>query len=381
MLRNLLSFMVLLASTALGQPARSTTNPVTEALSALAHRGISIQFQLYADALAGAVSNASGSQAAAYQFLDFGADLDLDRLSHLRGTHLYTSVHANGSAGGEFDSLCQSMIGISSSPGIRLAEFWISRDLRSMATFKAGLIDANTDFAFVNSATGFMNESFSYDPTFVSLPNFSTTAWGAELLLHRGSAHLNVAAFDPLDGTGTLLIEEGGLGWNPDGFDGRAAIGAWQQTGKAPAFSGANENGALGYYFVAEQKFWKRRPRADSSEQSLTAFLQLGTAPSNFSRLTRHFGAGITWVAPLAIRPHDSVGLAVTRGRIAHEPPAGYDYPAETVLETYYRFRLSHSLTVSPDLQYVRNPGGISPNRNVFAAGARINFSVSPKSE
>jgi len=134
-------------------------------------------------------------------------------------------------------------------------------------------------------------------------------------------------------------------------------------------------------YFVGEQQFWRRQRHYGKQTQSLSGFVQVGGAPSAFSIFTRHLGAGLVWNAPFARRDHDASGFAITRGRFSTDPAAGFDRPDETVIETYYRFQLLQQLSVSPDIQYAIHPGGVSKNRNTFAAGARMVFILSRKSE
>jgi porin len=177
------------------------------------------------------------------------------------------------------------------------------------------------------------------------------------------------------------LLEEFNADWQPADWKGRIALGAWQRTGKTSSFAGLNQSGARGVYFVGEQKFWRHQRHPQKQEQSLSAFVQLGSAPSAFSAFTRHIGAGLVWNAPLARRDHDSAGFAITRGRFTTEPAADFDDKHETVIETNYRFQLLNQLSLSPDFQYVIHPGGLSSNRNIYALGARIIFSLRSHAE
>ena len=384
MLRNLCfcGFILTLLPPLIAQTASPTGNPLRQTVAALDSRGLNLALQAYSDTLAGAPASPSAPHASAFQFFDLSADLDLGRLTpHLRRTRFYTSFHLNGRASGGFDGAYQSMIGITSPPGARLAELWLERRLGSLVRVRAGKIDANPDFALVNSAAGFLNSSFSYDPTFFTLPNYSNTAWGTELLLRGRHFHLNVAAFDPPQGTGALLIEEVGLDWDPVGWTGRVAAGTWQETGTIPSLSGFNEKGARGYYLVGEQKFWRHTRSGGQPEQSLSGFLQLGSASPRFSSINRHLGAGVVFTSPFAGRANDSVGISVTCGHLTPDPAMAFDYKRETILETYYSMRLNNYLSISPDVQYAIHPGGISTNHNAFAAGARIVLTLKAVSE
>ena len=56
---------------------------------------------------------------------------------------------------------------------------------------------------------------------------------------------------------------------------------------------------------------------------------------------------------------------------------ADYGYRAsgsEQIAELYYRYWLNNQFTLSPNLQYIRNPGGNGQAANVAAAGLRAQF-------
>ncbi len=371
-----------LVTSATAQSADAERNLIGHVLTALDRHGLNLALQLYSDTLAGSPGAAATAHATSFQFVDLSADIHLGRFTRsLHHSDLYVSFHLNGNRNADFDTTYQSMVGITSPAGARIAEFYLQQDLGPDTRLKLGKIDANPDFAFVTVASGFMNSSFSYDPTFITLPNYSNTGWGSEFLWRHRYAHLHLAAFDPLQGTGTLLMQEAGLDWQPSGWNGRITLGSWQQTGQMPAFSGPRQGGARGYYVVTEQKIWRHLPRNSGTEQSLSAFVQLGSAPAAFSNFTRHLGAGIVWSAPLATRPADSAGFAVTRARFTSDRSPAFDRKHETVLELYYTLRLNACLSLSPDLQFAINPGGVSTNHNALAAGARIMLSLNAHSE
>jgi carbohydrate-selective porin OprB len=359
-----------------------SNNFINQAFSRLGQNGLSVSLQLYADTFAGTRANSGLPKAAAFQFFDLSSMFELRTLSPgLTGTRIFTSFHGNGSYAADFAGAYQSVAGISCPPGIHFAEVWIERPLTKSATLRLGKIDANADFASVEGAKDFLNAAFSYDPTFYTLPNYSATNWGGELLVHGEHRHANVAVFSPSDGTGPLLMEEVGAEWSPGGWKGRIALGAWQSTGSIPSFSGLNEKGSRGVYFVGEQTLWRQQRSNEKQEQSFTAFVQLGSAPAAFSTFTRHLGAGLIWNRPLARRDRDSAGLAVSRGRFTSDPTAAFDYRYETVFETYYRFQMSNRVSVSPDFQYAVHPGGVDSSHNVYVVGARITFSLNSPAE
>lgn len=76
------------------------------------------------------------------------------------------------------------------------------------------------------------------------------------------------------------------------------------------------------------------------------------------SEIRRHLGAGLAWSGFLPGRPHDLLGVGVSRATLSSEPEAGFIDSAETVFELVYRARVLPYLALKPDLQYVQHPGG-----------------------
>jgi len=350
-------------------------------LSDLDRNGVNLSVLLSADTFAAQSSKPNSPHWGSFQFLDLAAEVDLAKISPLlRKSNFFASMHVNGSYSADFSDALQSYAGLSFSPGVRLPEVWIQYRPSHSLNLRAGRIDANIDFAYVETGAGFLNSAFGYDPTFFDLPNYGSTNWGAELLFSRTRFQANFAIFSPSDGTGALLMQEVSTRWQQTGRKGRVAVGFWQRTGTATSLLNTFTRGVRGSYLVAEQTLWMRERQAKHA-QSLSGFVQVGIAPPSVSVFTQHYAAGLVWEAPTARRDSDSAGFAITSGRLTSSLPASFDSAHESVWEAYYRFSLPHSISVSPDVQYAIHPGGISSNRNSFAAGARISYELRPSQE
>ena len=64
------------------------------------------------------------------------------------------------------------------------------------------------------------------------------------------------------------------------------------------------------------------------------------------------------------------MGFGVGRGRLS--PKAGFARSNETVLECYYNLQLTPWLHISPDVQYIFNPGGDASVKDAVVVGVRI---------
>ncbi|MDF1838332.1 MAG: carbohydrate porin, partial [Planctomycetota bacterium] len=85
-----------------------------------------------------------------------------------------------------------------------------------------------------------------------------------------------------------------------------------------------------------------------------------------------HLGMGAVWNGALGMGPSDQIGLGITHVNLSDESGLTED---ETTLELYWRTTRGSNLTIKPDLQYVKNPGGDANVDNAFVATLRLEWS------
>jgi carbohydrate-selective porin OprB len=343
-------------------------SPLDRSFASLDRRGLSFSLDYFGD---GFVGYPSAPSTYATGFLDLAATLDLSRiLPPWKGGTLFASLHHTTHSTDVSAGELQLVSNLDDVRRSVLAEVWIVQSLSRRASVRFGKIDANRDFAFVESGFDFLNASFSFSPTVISMPTYGDTRWGAELLISHQHHWVNLAAFRPTHG-GVLPIAEAGVKWAPLGMSGRAGFGYWCDTTVIQNFSGRRRSFTSGVYMVMEQSIWK-----DSrNTQSVSAFIQHGTAPDDLSLITRHLGGGILWNSPFRHRANDAAGLAVSIGQLTRHPEVALRYHHETVYEVFYRIGLHKQVAIVPDLQYIFHPGGLPDSPNIFVAGARLKFS------
>ena len=92
------------------------------------------------------------------------------------------------------------------------------------------------------------------------------------------------------------------------------------------------------------------------TRQGLTTWLALAVSPvQSISPMPTYVSAGLGYRGLFPGRPRDMATISVTHGRFSRDLRAR---SWETVLEVNYRFSLAPWLFLTPDLQYVFNPGG-----------------------
>lgn len=142
-------------------------------------------------------------------------------------------------------------------------------------------------------------------------------------------------------------------------------------------------------YAVIDQTLWKTK------SQEVALFVQAMLAPADRNLSDLFIAGGVNWNGPIAGRPDDTAGLAVTFAGIGANARsfsddlvfyrgAGAPYErGETVLEATYKAKLAAWLDLQPDMQYVVNPGAGIPtaqsarplkNDLIFDVRATVNF-------
>lgn len=198
----------------------------------------------------------------------------------------------------------------------------------------------------------------------------------------------------PSGTSGYLAVGE--LGWKPsfNGLPGSYRFGLWRNTGdytdiyrdidgQPIGLTGAQarqHDQASGYYAMAEQRVYQS---ARNPARGLTLFANFIQSDRDVSSIERVWHVGAFISGPLAQRPQDEIGVAL--GRLEVDPRsalrvqqasgqaqrADVEYP----VELYYGLALSPALTLRPNVQYVRNPGGFEHDRSVVVWGLKTEVS------
>lgn len=170
-------------------------------------------------------------------------------------------------------------------------------------------------------------------------------------------------------GHGFFLIGEAGY----DGTEaedewglGRFAIGAWGYTTKFDELRSLAEDeperarGNFGFYALGEQPLYTE---AGDDEQGLAVFARGGYAVPRFNVFGAYVAAGLAYAGLVPSRDRDHLGVGAATAFLgddvkalarAFEEPVG---SAETVVEIVYTIAVAPWLAITPDLQYVINPG------------------------
>jgi carbohydrate-selective porin OprB len=308
--------------------------------------------------------------------LDLAVGLVGDKTLPWKGASAFVRLkHHRGDQGCEYVGDSQGFSNIDDVPRTHLYELWFQqRAFDDALRIKAGKIDANSEFAVAQNAGDFLNSSMGYSPTILALPTYPEPQPGLSAFVRVHPHYLISAGVFRTARAGPMLLLEGAREWSAGDreLDGRMSLGFWRVDGPLERFDGDRDAGAQGFYSVLEQSVWKR---GGSSEQKLSGFLQFGHANGEVSSFTHHLGAGVVLNSPFAIRPHDSAGFGGTWVKFSDDRAAGFQRSAETAFEFYYKFSIYRFFSVVPDMQYIRNPGGLIQQSDALVLTPRVNLS------
>ena len=324
----------------------------------------------------------------------------------------------------------QTISNIEATASTKLYDLWFEQELfDGKVSLRFGQEGANDEMMLTQYGALFLNSSFG----FPALPALDLPSGGPNYPLATPFVRLNVQASDEITlvgavyngdpappGTGnpqlrdrhgtafrlndhTLSFAE--LWYSPSlGPPATYKLGMWVATGQFadpvtatdglslanPASSGQPLLHATDHavYAVIDQMIWKK---PDTKTQGLSLFVQVMHAPEDRNLSDLFVEGGLNWKGIIPGRSHDAAGVAVTHAGIGASAVhfsqdavfftgLGSPYsPGETIIEATYRARLTPSLKVQPDLQYVVNPGaGIptpqspTPLKNALVLGVRV---------
>jgi len=304
---------------------------------------------------------------------------------------------------------------------VQLSRLFFEQTLADGRLFlKLGRVSAGNDFASLPAGVYYVNAAVNGNPLSIAVnePGFFTdpvAQWGLRVLYHpTDHLHFRLAAYNPdpsvgdegnhgfdfgfNPANGVLAMAE--IGWTPSfevnggEYRGVYKTGAYVDTGEFafvddPALS---RDGQWGLYIMAQQEVFHEdedptelefRPffgrhlirtetpiNVASSHQGLTPWCVLALSPrQEISAIPFYVAGGLLYRGLFKGRSNDHTGLAVYHGRFSDSLP---DQGSETVLELNHGFQATPWFYLTPDIQYVIQPGGSDAIPDAFVVGFEV---------
>ncbi len=329
------------------------------------------------------------------QLIDLNATWDLEKSLGWKGASAFLDAQFSFMGGGSQD--VGDFQGISSiATGAKnihqISQLWLQQELLDdKLRIKAGKIDAGFEFDYVSHAGDFLNTAaINSINTAAALPYYPQPATGLVAFVYpTDRLYVGVGLFDgaTLDGfptgprgTSTLFsdddsdsffyIGEVGLSWDTDAGVGRVAIGAWHHTADLPEFSGGTSSGNTGFFALIEQQAWRRGQTDELKDKGLFAFAHGGTSDEEVTAAAVSIAAGLVLKGTFDSRLDDNAGLLIAFAGFSDAPGSPFT-DDEIAIEVYYKVQLTPAISLTPDLQYIMNPSGVSTVDDAIVAGLR----------
>lgn len=353
-----------------------------------------------------------------------GATLDLDKLWGWRGATFQVALTQRDGrdlgkdAGIGNNQQLQEIYGRGQT--LHLTVFALHQDFfGGRLEWRFGRLPVGEDFA--SFPCDFQNLSFCGAPAGNIVGdywiNWPTSQWATWLKFHATDAtYVKLGAYqvnpkyaddrwtrrngwklDSPSGTkGALMPLEWGWTPKPGNLPGTYKLGAWYNNagGKDLYFDSQRQPLALtggtplqhdarhGAYLMVRQQF-----SGEASTAGATAFFNFTQADRHTSATDRQIAMGLEYKAPFH-RPNDMAGLAVAathaNGRLArYQRQYDQRHPElaepvkdgnEYVAELFYSWSPVASISLRPNLQYIRHPGGAEANHDAWVLGLKTNI-------
>lgn len=341
---------------------------------------------------------------------DVELSLDLTKILHTKGTSIY--VLGEGGYGNGLDAaekvgdtfgLNDNAVGYRS---MDVLELWVEQALiEDRVLLRAGKIDLTGGFECRGCSVSFDSNSYANDGT----TQFMNSAMVNNPTIPFPDPGLGVVLFaEPIDGFyATAGVADAQADYRETGFEttfhGEDYFVAMAESGVVHEFDSRNgplvgayrfgmwydpqpktryrgdlggrlperfDRDDVGFYMSLDQKLYRENKDDD---QGLGVFVRYGFANEEVNDIEDFWSAGAEYRGLIERRDKDVLGFGVAQGIMSDELRHVDLSPGrETVLELYYSIYLFKGVTLSPDVQYVFDPGGVHEGRDAIVGGLRL---------
>lgn len=363
------------------------------ARSWLAGHGITFDLVYAAEVFGTAAPLTDAPAALANGHLDFALTLDFETMGLWKGGKFYVLGQNNHGQG--INQLVGSVTEISNIEAVeylQLGEFFYEQNLFDVVRFRLGKQDANREFGTPRFGGNFINNNFGMLPS-SPLPSYPTNGLGAVVVVtpvpwvaiktsvFEGKPQVGSVGFDSafLPDTGHFVISSlnvshklGRVGKS----NGTSTVGFFRQQGRfeelAPSPSPRVFNELWGVFAQHDERIYVN-PADESDPRCFTIIPRFGWAQPDRFNISLYLGLSVAYHG-IGMREDDTVGIGVgyfTVNRQANGTPGP---GGEFFVELFYKWRFTKFMSLQPDIQYYRTPGG--DGRDALLVGTRLKFKL-----
>jgi porin len=357
------------------------------ARSALADRGVLFDIIYASD-----VFTAHG-HAAVLGHVDAALTLDSHKLGLWDGGTLYVLGQNNhGSGINPHVGSAQGVSNLETEPYTQLTELFLEQTaFDERIRIRIGKQDANRDFGTPRFGGNFINNNFGMFPN-TALPSYPTTGLGAvvavaplawlvaKLAIYEGSPTVGGLGLTTAFRAGAGYTVAGGAAathhFGPGDRDGgTTSLGVWRlsdDVAKVGVAAPRTFDDNAGFFVQHDERIYLH-PEDAADPRGLTVIARFSWARPDRSAFGRYAGGSAAWHG-IGPRTNDTAGIGGGYYTIA-EPLGGSPGPgSEWFLEAFYKLRLTNFVSLQPDVQWFRHPGG--DGRDALVAGVRCKLKL-----
>ena len=155
-------------------------------------------------------------------------------------------------------------------------------------------------------------------------------------------------------------------------LQGAYRLGLWYDPQpKANTDGGKNYRDDTGVYLSFDQMLAKENTDIEDS-QGLGGFFRYGYASGKRNDISNFWSLGFQYQGLLDGRDDDVLGLGFAHGTFSNSADTTYTDDYESAVELYYNAQVTSWLNVSPNVQYIANPGGSQALSDAVVLGVRV---------
>lgn len=322
------------------------------------------------------------------------ANINLDKLDLIPGGSIlfYYLGNFGGSFSKNFVGDYQIVDNIETFSTTKLYEFWYQQNLlQDKISLAFGIHDYNRDFDELKLGLHLIHSSFGLGPDISQVPpsNFPTTTLGARLKVKpTEDTYILAGAYDGTPsnpnqpgtrislgrGDGIFSAFESGYIIEETEIYKKFSLGAWYNSRAFHDFENKEKEGNAGAYILSEGRVYSE---SLDKEQGLGLFSSIGTALQDRNQTDFYFGAGLTYVGLIEERDEDIISFGIANARNSTGYKRFHNAERfETAFEIIYKFKVNKAFTVSPDLQYISNPGMNKDLKDSTVIGVRFELGI-----
>ncbi len=320
--------------------------------------------------------------------LDLIVDADLEKAIGWRGATAHVDVLNN--SGGTPNDDVGTLQGVDnvevSRQRLRLFEAWVEQSW-GHHSLRLGLYDLNSEFYANDSAGLLMAPAFGIGSEIAATgPNgpsiFPSTAlaaryqhsWNNDGYARVAVINANAGVLGDPDGV-DLSFDDGVLFIAEAGIEGARKIagGVWRYSERQDDIRDAEREVAQGLYVVYEQPLTN-----PVSDRATTAFFRAGVSDGETTPFEGGWQAGLLVERVFEGRPNSAFSVGINQGVLSegyrqNQIDAGAPMAdAELQVEVTYADEILPNVTLQPDVQWIRRPGGDRSADDAVVFGLRL---------